>query len=447
MGAKKTLIRTAAVRKVTNMQFLKKISEIAPEYSKLMSQLGDKVFTEAGYQAMKQLPATGNGSNESRFFNIGLLVGLQYVDFVSGKDVLEKYGILERFNMDLGSYMQRNQVARIHNVNPGWLGTDGNGLKDGDHFSPFITRKPRIMQQYYGLNSNYQNYFSWQDFDLKRGWLDPNGIGDILAQVYNMVALDRKEWEFALFFKVFSGALNSSEYPLQETQQIVLSSWTDAAPTDTELNDLVINVKNVCEALDTVPATAAFNAMEYPNDATVGDHVLLVRQGIKARFEKVFGYAFNEERLQFPVEVHAVPNFGGVRYYTEAEGVRTYLQPVYKEGGITVGYIDENVTVNGYAFWDSANSRWLVNVTTGGATADTTIVSMEDALQEDPNEDVIAVLAQRGVIFELIQNPMTVEPIYNPRTMENFPYFNQPDNGINYNHGRNLVTFSKPAAE
>lgn len=442
----------STVRKVTNAQFLDAVSKLAPEFGKLTSKTGRDVFNEAGFQALQSIPRTGQGDNVTRFYNVALLVGLQFVDFVSGKDILDRYGIIERFNMDLGSYMQRNQVARIPNVNPGWLGFDGNGLQNGDSVDPWKVRKPVVYQQYYGLNWNYQNFVSLQDFDLKRGWLTEGGIGDIVAQIYNMIALDRKEQEFALFFKVFAGALGSETYPLQETQQIELDSWgsgTGGTVTDDDINGMIIDVKNVAEALDTTPSVSAFNAMGYPNDASVDDHVLFVRQGLKSQFEKVFGYAYNDERLQFPFKIVSVPNFGGLIPYTlDQSENKVVMQEVWSELGVTVGYLPKDgVTINGYATQRASDGEWIVNVTSGGATADTTITHPEDVSFEDPYEDILAVLMQKGTIFELIQNPFTTEPIYNPRGMYTNTFFNQPDNGINYNHGRNVVTFSKPAAD
>ena len=417
-----------ALRKIKNAVFLKEVSKLAPEFGQLVAKTAADVFNEAGFQALQTLPATGQGDNVTRFYNVALLVGLQYVDFVSGKDILDRYGIIERFSMPMASYMQRNQVGRIRNVNPGWLGDDGSGLQNGDSVDPWKVRKPVVYQQYYGLNSNYQNWISLQDFDLKRGWLTEGGIGDIVAQVYNMVALDRKEWEFALFFKVFSGAINSATYPLQETQQIELDTWgsgTGGAVTDDDINGMIIDVKNVIEALDTTPTVSAFNAMNYPNDAGVEDHVLLIRQGMRSQFEKTFGYAYNDERLQFPVKIVAVPNFGGLipfygdTYVPAGEDNATEVYPVYDDLGVVIGYAS----------------------TEGATTAD---YDIDEVDFYDPNENVLAVLAQKGVIFELIQNPFTTEPIYNPRGMYTNTFFNQPDNGINYNHGRNLVTFSKP---
>ena len=439
MAKKKFDIST--VESVSNEDFLKAVAKAAPDFARLTAKTANEVFTEAGFEALQHIEG-----GATRFYGIAMLVGLQFVDFITGRNVLDDMGVIERFRMSMGSYSQRNRVKRLHNVSPAWLGADGKGLKNGDSPDQFVVRKPEVIQDYYGLNWNYSNFFSIQDFDLKRGWIMENGIGDIVAQSYNMVKLDRSEEEFGLFFHVLDGALNSVAHPMRDTQILRLGSWTDAGPTDGEINALIVYVKDAAESLGLTPTCDIFNAAGAPNDAGVADHVLLIRPGIKSRMEKMMGYAFNDDKLQFPFDVKVVPDFGGMIPYANNPvegGDPILLQEVYDGLGVVVGYIDASVTINGPA--REVNGQWLVNVTSGGATADTTFPEKAD-FYEDSNADVLGVIAQRGVIFELIQNEMTVNVAPNFRGMYRNPWFNQPDNGINYNHTRNLIAICKPAA-
>lgn len=437
MGKTKApLIRTNSVRNISNADFLKLVSEKAPEFGALTAKMSKDVFTEAGYEAVSEIPG-----GITRFYGVALLVGMQRVDFVSGRNVLDDIGIIERFQMSMGAYMQRNRVKRIHNISPAWLGGDGKGLKNGDSVDPFVVRKPEIVQDYYGLNWNYQNLSTFQRFDLKRGWLTDGGIGDIIAQIYNIIALDRKEEEFALFFHVLSGALNSEDHPLRESQKITLSSWTDAAPTDAEINELIETVKNVAEALTLTPTFDDFNAANAINDAGVEDHVMLVRPGMKSQIEKMLGYAYNRDELQFPFPVRTVANFGGLIPKSKDDDT---MQEIYDRFGVVVGYLNGDIEVTGAAR-QTSDGTWLVPVVIDGHA--TEIKPQEKPHHyDDPNKDIKCVIAQRGVIFELIQNPIEASVQPNYLGMYENAIFNQPDNGINYNHTRNLVTIRKPGA-
>lgn len=405
--------------KLTNSQFLTAVSKVAPEFKELAAKNARDVFTEAGYQSLQNIPGTEDAV--TRFYNIALLVGLQTVEHAKFKDVLASMGILERLQMTMGAYKQENRVQRIKNVNPAWLGKDGTGLKDGESVDPYVVRKPVIDQNYYGLNWNYQNFFTLQDFDLKLGWVTPNdGIQSIVSAIYEMVDLDRLETEYSKFFEVLNGAIHSTDHALADTQQIVLDSWS-ATPTDEDVKSLIRVLKNIVEVFDSMPSVDIYNAGKYPNGADASDMTMLVRIGIKSKIDTVMAYVFGPEYLQFPIKVKAVPNFGGIKHYAASDKTfKTELVPVTDTYGAFTGYYSADGTTTGQ-------------------------IAEAETVEVDPNEDIIAVIAQKGVIFELIQNEMKARPIINPRGEYQNTFFNQMNNGINYNHFKNLITISKPA--
>lgn len=405
--------------KLTNEQFLTAVSKVAPEFKEMAAKNSRDVFTESGFQALQNL--TGTEDAVTRFYNIALMVGLQTVEHAKFKDVLATMGILERLQMSMGAYKQENHVQRIKNVNPAFLGKDGKGLKNGDSVDPYVVRKPVIDQDYYGLNWNYQNWFTLQDFDLRLGWITPdNGVQSIVSAIYEMVDLDKIETEYSKFFEVLNGAINSTAHPLMDTQQIKLDSW-GATPTDDEVEAIIRVLKNIVEVFDSMPSVDIYNAGHYPNGAEASDMTMLVRLGIKSRIDTLMAYVFGPDYLQFPIKVKAVPNFGGIKHYAASDAsFTTELIPVTDKDGVYTGYYSADGTESGQ-------------------------IAGADTVEVDPNKDVIAVIAQKGVIFELIQNEMKVRPIINPRGEYQNTFFNQMNNGINYNHNKNLITISKPS--
>ena len=405
--------------KLTNTQFLTAVSKVAPEFKELAAKNARDVFTEAGYQSLQNIPGTEDAV--TRFYNIALLVGLQTVEHAKFKDVLASMGILERLQMTMGAYKQENRVQRIKNVNPAWLGSDGTGLKNGDSVDPYVVRKPVIDQNYYGLNWNYQNFFTLQDFDLKLGWVTPNdGIQSIVSAIYEMVDLDRLETEYSKFFEVLNGAIHSTDHALADTQQIILDSWS-ATPTDAEVEELIRVLKNIVEVFDSMPSVDIYNAGKYPNGADASDMTMLVRVGIKSKIDTVMAYVFGPEYLQFPIKVKSVPNFGGIKHYAASDTkFEKELVPVTDTYGAFTGYYSADGTTTGQ-------------------------IAEAETVEVDPLSDVLCVICQRGVIFELIQNEMKVRPIINPRGEYQNTFFNQMNNGINYNHFKNLITISKPS--
>lgn len=405
--------------KLTNMQFLQAVSKKAPEFKTLLAKTPSEIFTESGFEALKSISID---DPVTRFYEVAMLVGLQMVDHIKYKRLIEKLGIVTTYGMSLGAYIQKNRVkGRIRNVDPAFLGTNGKGLKNGDSVDPFIVRKPAVVQEYYGLNLNYQNYFTLQDFDLKGGWLTEGGINDIITEFYALVDLDRAEYEFAKFYEVLNGALNSTKYPLKDTQQLVLDSWNESEPTDAEIRNLIELMKNVVETFDVLPAVDIYNEAGLPNSSDASELKLLVRQGLKSKIESVMAYVFGPEYLQFPIKLQAVANFGGIKHYAAADTSHTTeLKPVYDDEGAYTGYMSADGT-------------------------ETNKIAEAETVAVDPNENIVAVVAQKGVIFETKQNELRVRTIFNPRGEYQNTFFNEMNNGINYDHTKNLITISKPS--
>ena len=435
--------------KLTNLELVQAASYKYPSIKQLLANTSLKLFSEAGYEALSQLPDGGH----DKFLSAMLLVSRQFITPVKYKDAVEDIGILERFGVGYGAYIQDNRIGDMPNEDPIAFGEDGTGLKNGYlMLKDRIVRKPTLAQDYYGKNKNYYNHFSWQMFDVKRAWLNEDGgLEELMSQAWAQILRNKAKTEYAWFFEALSGAINSVEHPLKDTQQIVLSSdvLTDEQAFTKEI---VEAVKNVINSFDNVPDVTIFNADGFPTAIGSEDLVLLVRKELAPIFDNVLAYAFNEGRLSFPIPIKAVPNFGGL---TAADANGNPLQPVYTDAieyngvsygrGSIIGYVDAGVTVNGYAKY--TNGQWLVNVTSGSTTADTTFIVGEPPKQIDPNADVVAVIAQKGVIFELVSEDMVVESDYIRGYRVTQTYVSQFNNGVNYRYTRNLITISKPQAQ
>ena len=435
----------STVTKMTNADFLTKVAELAPQFKEIASRVAKEGFTESNFEAMSQLP-TGQ-DNVSHFYSIACLVGMQFVDYAGFKNKVDEIGVIERLAMPFAEYIQRNRVKRIKNVNPAW-----KGLKDGDSVDPYVVRKPEIEQDYYGgKNVAYQTFITMQDWDLKAHWLSENGIGEIVGAVFNMIDLDRAEFDYALYKEALNGAINSQTHALQGSQKIELAAptstvanFTAATFTKTELVELVEDLIDIGEAIESNVTLTTFNAAKYPMPLNTSDLVMMIRPGYKAKIRTLLADVYHDENLKIPFEMKVVENFGGLVPY---DSDNAELQPVYDSLGAMVGYVKKSYTNVSAATYDETNDKYTVKYgTQQGSTAD---VTPESGVHHyiDPNEKVIAVLAQKGLIFELIQNPFNVRPIFNPRGEYTNTFFNQLDNYLGVNYSKALITISRQQAE
>lgn len=435
----------STVTKMSNADFLTKVAELAPQFKEIASKVAKEGFTESNFEAMSQLP-TGQ-DNVSNFYSIACLVGMQFVDYAGFRNKVDEIGVIERLAMPFAEYIQRNRVKRIKNVNPAW-----KGLKDGDSVDPYVVRKPEIEQDYYGgKNVAYQTFITMQDFDLKRGWLSENGIGEIVGAVFNMIDLDRAEFDYGLYKEALNGAINSTDHALQGSQKLELAAptstvanFTAATFTKAELVELVEDLIDIGEAIESNVTLTTFNAAKYPMPLNTSDLVMMIRPGYKAKIRTMLADVYHDENLKIPFDMKVVENFGGLVPY---DSDNAELQPVYDSLGAMVGYVKKSYTNVSAATYDEKNDKYTVKY--GPSQGSTTDVTPESGVHHyvDPNEKVIAVLAQKGLIFELIQNPFNVRPIFNPRGEYTNTFFNQLDNYLGVNYSKALITISRQQAE
>ena len=166
------------------------------------------------------------------------------------------------------------------------------------------------------------------------------------------------------------------------------------------------------------PQSSAYNAMEWSSTQEINRLKLLVRPGYKnAVAVNVLTTAFNPENLNLPIDVIEVPHFGGLLPFKEL-AFTTQLYPVYNSFGENIGYN----TVDG---------------------ASTVTVATEDVFWKDPNTNVYAMIADKGVLFHSRQNPYTVEPIRNPRGLYTNYWASSPNNAICVDPLYNMVILEK----
>lgn len=397
---------------MSNEQLWNYLREVNPSFKNHTSIATTDLFTEKGYEQLKREDL----SAIDEFFQLSLRVAFQKVDVSAARNPLENSSLVEVYDTPNGGYVQRIAVDSIKPVSPAYI-----NLQDGDGPDPFAVRKPSSHERFFPQNFDYQSFISIQEVMVKRIFLEEYGMSAYIAGIMQGLENGYTIQRYENILECLNTAINSTNSPLKDSQQVQIANWTGS---DANLKDFILLVKDLATAMEVSPQTDAFNANSFATSVRARDHVLLVRAGLKNKIEVELEVgAFNPDRLALPFEVKEVENFGGI-YYT----------------GISAE--DPDTPMNIYPAVDQFGAR----VKDKWVTADSDPVELAqeftDIQAHDPNEGVIAVLAQKGVIFENIQNAYSLRPIFNPRGLYTTYWADAANNSVCYDANYNLVTIT-----
>lgn len=394
----------------TNRQIIDAIVSKYPNINGQSSELAYKLLTEEGFAEISNF----NQQFLSDFFSLLIRVWLQVVNISHAKDPLEENGFGEYYDQPWGGVVQRLSIDSVKPVSPGW-----KGLKDGDSPDPFVVRKPTVNERFYAQNFDYASLLTMPDeFQYKQILISSYGLDEMMAGFMEGLRNGYTIQKYTMKLECIGATLDSTSNTLSSTQQ-VQTLLTDAL-TSEELVDFILKVRNIIETMTFAPQTGAFNAAGFKSTQDKGRLKLLLRMGIMSAIQvNVLSSAFNMDQLNLGVDVIPVPNFGGLQP-TNSEGATLY--PVYNSLGVNIGY----------------------STTEGSSTVE---VEEAEVVWVDPYEDVVAILADKGLVFESRQNPYKVEPIRNPRGLYTNYWASSPNNAIHFDRFYNEVVFySAPAA-
>lgn len=400
------------VAKTSNAQFWDLARRFSPDFKSHTAKKTAADFNEKGFEEI-QISGT---QILNEFFEISMRVAFQLLNVARAKNPLVDKGLVYVYDTPNGGYVQRMSVNSIKPVSPAYL-----DIKDGQSIDPFVVRKPQIDERFFQMNFNYQSLITVQEYQLKTMFINEYGMGELLSGILAGLANGYTIQEYVNTKECMNAALNSTKFPLKDTQVVTLTNWTEHNPTEAQLKELILSIKDTATRMQTVSATGMYNAKGFESIVDADDMVLILRAGIRNQMDVgLMVGAYNPDRLSLPFEVIEIDDFGGIEHYSDA-GYTTKVYPVYDSLGAQIG-------------WN----------TTEDATEAT--LTDDQVYKKDPNSSVLGMLVQRGAFFENAQNPYTVTPIYNPRGLYTNYIANRPNNGINWDALYNLVVFQSGGA-
>ena len=395
--------------------------ELARKYSPEFAGRTAKITAERldlGWEANKQFATNPQPINE--WFGIVMTWVLNKVDIARVRDVLIDSGLVESYDTPFGNAVQRMAINQIKPVSPKF-----RNLTEGSSVDMFVVRKPSMDSRFFTQNFDFQNFITLQEYQIKLILQNEFGMEQVTSGIVAQLENSFKTQRYLNELEALNAGINSTDYPLQETQKVEMDTWgsgSGGAVTDAELLNFIQAVKKMAYALSITPSTKAYNAAGFDTAVEPDEFVLLVRPDILVDIQtKLRVGAYNPEDLALPFKIQAVDNFGGVNPVLTVENVDYPVFPAYDDLGAVAGWaLEPNGSVNPDIHDNML--KWV-----------------------DDNEAVLAVLAQKGLLFDTMQNGIqqVVTP-YNARGAYQNIFYNVIGAGTHFDYYYDMIVFHKP---
>ena len=398
---------------VKNSELFTLAQKYNPEFAKHTAKITAEKLN-LGWEANKNFAT--NPQPISEWFSVIMTMILQKIDVARAKNPLEDYGVAESYSTPFGNTVERLAVDSFKPVNPRFI-----GLSDGDSVDMYTVRKPKLEQRFFSQNLFFSNYITLQEYQVRLILQNEFGMDQITSAIMAQLENSLKKQSYLNELEALSAGINSTDFPLQDTQKVNLTSWTDGAVTDAELLEFVQIAKNLAFALTLAPSSSAYNAGKFDTAVDSGEYVMLVRPEVLTDIQKKLRVgAYNPEDIAIPFDVKPVLNFGGLVPYKDAE-FKTRLYPVYDSNGAQIGW----------------------NTTEGASTV---TVDDDKVFYKDTNEDIIGIIIQKGAIFRTMQDGISIVPTpYNAAGMYT-NYWMNGIGGVHFDYFYNMIVITKPKA-
>lgn len=398
---------------VTNVELWNGIRAKFPTFASHTSKGTADLFTSRGYETLK----TTDPQALDEFFELSVKVWTQFVDEERAKDPLEAQDFGESYDVPYGQIIQRLSTEPVLPLSPAYA-----NLKNGDSPDPYVVYKPEVAERFFKQNFNYASLITMpDDYRYKIIFTTESGMGAYLeSQILRGLEAGYIAQKYDNKMNAINAYLNSTTNPLKDSQKYTWDVANSGAETNDELSAFIILVRNIVNAMTYGPYTSAFNALGHNNVQDKDRLRLVVRIGLMDKIEaQLMANTYHDEKLNLPIKIVEVKDFGGLIPYQEAEHTNR-LYEVYD----TLGHMVAWSTVQNATPTFAADGKTVTGVSEG------TLVQKGSEFYQDPNASVIGMIADKGLLFEGIQNPYTIEPIRNPRGRYTNMWASSPNNTV-----------------
>jgi hypothetical protein len=280
------------------------------------------LFTEKGFTALTSDDINILGD----FYKLSVRIAFQSLEVAKARNIFEKVDLVEVYNTTEGGggMVQRIYLGGVDALDPQFKEWNKYETK-----SPFMDLgSVPVDQSFWTQNFDFSSGITLAEFDIKRYFLNPYGMGQFLAGY--MAALDNcyKIQKATLTKELIGEAINNTKYPLKETQIYSVGGFDLGDASTEQVVNTIKTMKNVKTAVNSVIQSGAYNAAGYETTWDIDeDSVCLVRAGVKTDLEAINKLNAPGFGTDIPFDnIVEVTDFGGLQTWVPQEGTEATIE-------------------------------------------------------------------------------------------------------------------------
>lgn len=460
---------------LTNGELWNYIRGKYPNFANQTSEATKDLFTERGFEQLRSF----DSSILNDFFYLSMRVFLNKIDVAEVKDLLASQDFGETYDTPYGGYIQRLSVNSIKPISPRY-----KGLQNGDSPDPFVVRKPETNERFFVHNFDYASLITMPDTAMyKNMFIAEDGMARYAAGVMKGLQNGYTLQKYNNKMEALSAGIHSTDFPLKTSQEFECYLSLDHSETEPEyynnevskeMIEFVKLIRNIVDAMCFTPATSMFNAYGFETTQDASRLRLITTPAIVNTLATVTRMNSPED-MSLPIPIVKVPDFGGLAPVLD-DSDSSFEYPA---GAIRVG---ETVDTPNYTSYKAATpTTEPVRLTGFDVDPDKSYMIYDDlgaevcfaykgryTMSTDPvepgepqtgvlylpneyanwmskyeDDNIVAIIADKGYIFEAQQNPYEVEPIRNPAGRYTNFWASSPENTIVVDHLYNCVVIRR----
>lgn len=283
-------------------------------------------------------------ASKNELFDIMDSFYINMINIARARDLTTEFDVMDHFFEEYEYTARRLAMYPLKGTNPKFHGVTRQGV----NMQAF--RVPKMSERQIKENWNYQNFASWQAFQLKKSVDGRTGIGRLYGGMLQNMVEDRNLTFTRAFKEVINQDINATDIPLKASQKIQVDANAKDAATGKYTAEYA--QKTIEELLDLAASMASQDTSAMWNNdpngfSTVQDPSklrLLIRPQLLAainRLPSTIQY-YDSGAWNLPFKPIPWSDFGGLTAYEPGGTARLY--PVYHSdspaapGGEQIGW-------------------------------------------------------------------------------------------------------------